>query len=320
MGRKQRPATRPRQLAEGENVPVVGGREPCPCGSGRRYKACHGREQADVVPLNPRPFAEFDAELDLIALHTFVPSATAELSLLGEKHEGARASIATVLPLAAPALRRSSGEVLVAAQTLNSSGDPSRDLAHSLERALEAEPGETLAYDEPPASTTPLSELIDPKAALDLRLHETFEYWFESDGQASAEQSISLERANAAIEPTLKLASVDSAYWVRRSVDRCHLRWVMPYDEDPLLDALSRLHAADALRLGEGSKYAGSLRACGRLIVVWDLAVDTPGEHWEAPAASLAERLGNAFAASAPLSSAERRSRSGLTNRQLTLR
>lgn len=226
MGRRQRPAARPRQLAEGESVPVVGGREPCPCGSGRRYKACHGRDRADVVPLNPRPFAEFAAELDLIALHTFVPSATADLSLLGS--EGASATLATVLPLAAPALRRSSGAVVVAAQTLNSSGDPSRDLAHSLERALAAEPGETLAYDEPPTDTTPLAELIDPKAALDLKLHDTFEFWFESAGQASAEQAISLERANAAIEPTVKLGSVDAAYWVRRSTDRCHLRWVMP--------------------------------------------------------------------------------------------
>jgi hypothetical protein len=318
MGRRQRPAARPRQLAEGESVPVVGGREPCPCGSGRRYKACHGREQADVVPLNPRPFAEFAAELDLIALHTFVPSATAPLTLLDR--DGASATLATVLPLAVPALRRTDGTVVVAAQTLNSSGDPSRDLAHSLERALAAEPGETLAYDEPPAEGTPLAELLDPKAPLELTLHDTFGYWFEDDGQASAEQAVSLERANGAIEPTYRLDSVPAAYWVRRSADRCHLRWVMPQDEEPLLDALARLHAADALRLGEGSKYAGSLRACGRLIVVWDLAVDQQGEYWEQPAALLAERLGNAFAADAPLTSAERRSRSGLTNRQLTLR
>jgi hypothetical protein len=318
MGRRQRPAARPRQLTEGESVPVVGGREPCPCGSGRRYKACHGRDKVDVVPLNPRPFAEFAAELDLIALHTFVPAATAPLALLGR--EGVAATLATVLPLAAPALRRADGEVVVAAQTLNSSGDPSRDLAYSLERALEAEPGETLVYAEPPAETTPLAELVDPKAELELRLHDTFEFWFERDGQTSAEQAVSLERANAAIEPTVKLASVPAAYWVRRSADRCHLRWVMPQDEEPLLDALARLHAADALRLGEGSKYAGSLRACGRLIVVWDLDVDQPGEHWEQPAAALAERLGNALAAVSPLTSAERRSRSGLTNRQLTLR
>jgi hypothetical protein len=318
MGRRQRPAARPKQLAEGENVPVVGGREPCPCGSGRRYKACHGREQAEAVALNPRPFAGFAGELDLIAMHAFVPAATAQLPLLG--HEGARATLATVLPLAAPALRRADGEVVIAAQTLNSSGDQSRDLAHSLQRALLLEPGESLGYDEPPADTVALTELVDPAVPLELRLYDTFEYWFENDGQASAEQAISLERANGAIEPTVKLESVAAAYWVRRSADRCHLRWVMPQDEEPLLDALARLHAADALRLGEGSKYAGSLRACGRLIVVWDLEVDKPGEHWEQPAALLAERLGNAFAADAPLSSAERRSRSGLTNRQLTLR
>ena len=318
MGRRQRPATRPRQLADDGNVPVVGGREACPCGSGRRYKACHGRERADVVPLNPRPFAEFDAELDLIALHTFVPAATAPLTLLGRPD--ASATLATVLPLAVPAQRRADGLVLVAAQTLNSSGDPSRDLAHSLERALAAEPGDTLAYDEPPAHTTPLAELVDPKAPLELTLYDSFGFWFEQDGQTSAEQAISLERANGAIEPTVKLASAEAAYWVRRSTERCHVRWVMPQDEEQLLDALARLHAADALRLGEESKYAGSLRACGRLIVVWDLPVDKPGEHWEAPVAALGERLGNAFAADAALSSAERRSRSGLTSRQLTLR
>lgn len=318
MGRRQRPATRPRQLAEGESIPVVGGREPCPCGSGRRYKACHGREQADVVPLNPRPFAEFASELDLIALHTFVPAATAGLDLV--KHPDKQATLATVLPLAAPALRRESGEIVVAAQTLNSSGDPSRDLAHSLERALLIEPGETLVYDEPPASTTPLSELIDPQAKLELTLHDTFAFWFDPSEQSTPDQAISLERANAAIEPTLKMESVEAAYWVRRSSERCHLRWVMPQDEEQLLDALARLHAADALRLGEGSRYAGSLRACGRLIVVWDLSVGQPGEHWDQPASSLAERLGNALAADAPLSSEERRSRSGLTSRQLTLR
>jgi hypothetical protein len=318
MGRKQHSPARPRQLAEGETIPVVGGREPCFCGSGRRYKACHGRDRGEPVALNPRPFAEFTAELDLIALHTFVPAATTRLTLLDAS--AGPATLATVLPLAAPALRRADGEVLVAAQTLNSSGDPARDLAHSLTRALAAEPGATLDYEEPAPSTPALSEIIDPKAVLELELHDSFDYWFDPAESSTADQAISLERANAAIEPTVRLSSVDSAYWVRRSADRCHLRWVMPQDEEPLLDALARLHAADALRLGEGSKYAGSLRACGRLIVVWDLALDKPAEHWEAPAASLAERLGNALVADAPLTSAERRSRSGLTNRQLTLR
>lgn len=318
MGRKQHLPGRARQLAQGESIPVVGGREPCPCGSGRRYKACHGREKAEIVPLNPRPFAEFAAELDLIALHTFVPAATTRLTLLAAA--AGPATLATVLPLAASALRRADGEVLVAAQTLNSSGDPSRDLAYALERALAAAPGETLGYAEPPPATPALAEILDPKAVLELELHDTFDFWTDPGEDLGGQQAVSLERANAAIEPTVRLESVESAYWVRRSADRCHLRWVMPQDEEALLDALARLHAADALRLGEGSKYAGSLRACGRLIVVWDLALDKPAADWEAPAASLAERLGNALAADAPLGSAERRSRSGLTSRQLTLR
>ena len=38
-----------------DDVPVVGGREPCPCGSGRRYKACHGRAAAGRRALVPAP-------------------------------------------------------------------------------------------------------------------------------------------------------------------------------------------------------------------------------------------------------------------------
>lgn len=44
------------QLTDGP-IPVVGAREPCPCGSGRRYKACHGRAAAQAVTeLVQRPF------------------------------------------------------------------------------------------------------------------------------------------------------------------------------------------------------------------------------------------------------------------------
>ena len=39
------------------DVPVVGMREPCPCGSGRRYKACHGRSASHAATeLVLRPF------------------------------------------------------------------------------------------------------------------------------------------------------------------------------------------------------------------------------------------------------------------------
>lgn len=55
---KKRPQTKAKrpQLTDGE-VPVVGAREPCPCGSGRRYKACHGRAAAQAATeLVHRPF------------------------------------------------------------------------------------------------------------------------------------------------------------------------------------------------------------------------------------------------------------------------
>ena len=51
----------------------------------------------------------------------------------------------------------------------------------------------------------------------------------------------------------------------------------MPHDEDTLLDALARLHAAGADSVGEGSRYVGSFRAHGLVVPVWDLAEGTVG-------------------------------------------
>ena len=65
-----------------------------------------------------------------------------------------------------------------------------------------------------------------------------------------------MERANEAVVPTVRLTSVEAAYWCQIR-DRFHLRWVVPHDEDTLLDALARLHAAGADTVGEGSRYVG---------------------------------------------------------------
>src|SRR5918992_4360817 len=74
--------------AEGD-VPVVGAREPCPCGSGRRYKACHGRAAAHAVTeLVHRPFEGLAGECDWVALRELVPAATVELTLKGGLPEG----------------------------------------------------------------------------------------------------------------------------------------------------------------------------------------------------------------------------------------
>ena len=42
--------------------------------------------------------------------------------------------------------------------------------------------------------------------------------------------------------------------------EKNHLRWVMPYPEEKLLDALARLHAAGTSSLGEGTRLVGSFR------------------------------------------------------------
>src|SRR5699024_10263976 len=74
MAKKSR--TKARQsapLAEGE----VGPRQPCPCGSGKRYKACHGAAGNAPAPFVSRPFEGLPSECDVVALRELVPAATA---------------------------------------------------------------------------------------------------------------------------------------------------------------------------------------------------------------------------------------------------
>src|SRR4051795_8034407 len=125
MGKKSRRgglavAERP---AAGDDVPVVGGREPCPCGSGKRYKLCHGRFTRDAaVRLVARPFEGLTGECDWVAMREIVPSATATVAVADE-YGGGETTVVTVLPMAWPALHRADGTVYVALQTTGGSGD-----------------------------------------------------------------------------------------------------------------------------------------------------------------------------------------------------
>ncbi len=78
-------------------------REPCPCGSGRRYKACHGRSAAAVFVGPARPFEGLASECDIVAMREIVPAASTPLTLLGE-HADREVTLVTVLPMAWPAL------------------------------------------------------------------------------------------------------------------------------------------------------------------------------------------------------------------------
>ncbi|MGW6354880.1 DUF5926 family protein [Streptomyces sp. NPDC055092] len=317
---KKRPQTKGKSHVSSGEIPVVGAREPCPCGSGRRYKACHGRAAAHAVTeLVQRPFEGLAGEGDWIALRELVPAATVRLTLKESLPDGVPSvTLATVLPMAWPALRRDDGSVLLGLQNDTPSGDLSRDLADTLQRALTAEPGTPVQARRAPADGPRLQDLLDPAAAFEPVVHTGFEFWVPDSENANPEVAASLERANAAAIPTVKLSGVDGAYWCE-TPDKNHLRWVMPYAEEQLLDALARLHAAGASSLGEGTRLVGSFRAHGLTVPVWDLPTGMSAEDVEKPAAVFAERLTAALASEAPLTVDERRARGGLTNRQVTL-
>ncbi|MFN8074028.1 MAG: DUF5926 family protein [Kineosporiaceae bacterium] len=302
------------------DLPVVGRREPCPCGSGRRYKDCHEpRVAAAAAQPVTRPFAGLPAECDWVALREIVPAATAAVRT-SAAHGAKDATIATVLPMAWPGLHRADGTVLAALQTsLTSRTDPARDVAATLLAAWAGEPGRAVSPDEAPEQVPPLTELLDLDVPFEVRIHDTFEFWLEDASGIDGEVRDSLERANASIVPTVRLEGVEAAYWCRVG-HRRHLRWVMPEDEEALLDGIARLHAAGASSLGDGSRYVGAFRADGLLVPVWDLADDAEAEDVEAPARAFHERLHDALAVTAPLTLDERRARSGLVSRQLTLR
>jgi hypothetical protein len=294
----------------------VGPRQPCPCGSGRRYKNCHGA--ADGAPVYvARPFEGLPSECDVVALRELVPAATAPLTIEGTDRA---VTLCTLLPMAAPAMVRDNGEVWLGLQVQHQFGDPSRDLAAVLTAALakvdEGEPG-IVGLTAPPGPGPRLQDLVTDKA-LDITVHDGFGFWVE-DAADDPATAAALEQANAAASPSARLTSVEAAYWTNVGTKE-HLRWVMPEPEGQLLDALARLHAAGRDQVAEGSRLVGMFRAHGLLVPVWDLPVGTGVEPLEEPADRFATQLAEALADDSPLTAEQRAARAGLANRQVTLR
>ncbi|WP_053714636.1 DUF5926 family protein [Saccharothrix sp. NRRL B-16348] len=301
----------------------VNPRQPCPCGSGKRYKACHGSAGGAADVIVSRPFEGLTAEAELIALREFVPSATVKLPLKDDS--GREVVLATVLPMAAAGLVRSDGTAFVGLQVQTRSGDLSRDLARAVRWAQTAKTGDALAVVGPDDGSNPgrLQDLLDVGATLSPELHADFSWWLPPDNEPAGEVALSLERANAAILPTERLDApgVAAAYWVDAG-DKAHLRWVRPEPEETLLAALARLSVRGELDLGEGSRYAGSFRAHGLLVPVWDLDRELHSSEWAPGAEALGKRLQDALTSfdAEPLTEQERRARDGLRGRQITLR
>lgn len=274
------------------------------------------------APFVPRPFEGLPGETDWVAMREIVPAATATVRFAeGKAPEGApeTVTIATVLPLAWPALHRDNGEILVGIQSGNASGDTSRDIAQAVELAVAAAPGTPVsALPVSTVETDRLQDLLDLEAPFEIEVHEGFDFWV-ADSELDAEGRESLERANESAIPTVKLVSAPSAYWCRIG-ERCYVRWVLPHDEETSTSALARLHAAGTSSLGDSGRLLGCFRSSGLLIPVWEVDPEAEPASHEAPVAAMQERLDAAAASTEPLTAAERGARAGLMNRQVTLR
>ncbi|MBM6401729.1 DUF5926 family protein [Phycicoccus sonneratiae] len=274
------------------------------------------------APFEPRPFAGLPNETDWVAMREILPAATAVVTVRPEHvPDGAPSTVtvATVLPLAWPALHRTDGTVLVGTQSGNSSGDASRDLAAQVLAGLAAEQGHPVVTTEQVTADSPrLQDVLAEDSGFDVTVHEGFDFWVEGqdlEGDAQA----SLERANESVVPTVAMSALPSAYWVRIG-ERAHVRLVLPEDEDAATDALARLHAAGTDGLGEGTRLLGAFRTCGLLVPVWDLDPELEAADHEDELGAWGERYRAALAVDAPLTADERRARSGLLSRQVTLR
>lgn len=283
-----------------------------------RVRETKAREVRDVFVA--RPFEGLVDEAEWVALRELVPAATVPLRLNPEyaaKFGEREITLATVLPMAWPALTKPDGRVFLGLQRNDRSGDVNRDLAAALLKALEAEPGTSVTMPALPGQGSRLADVI-VNEPLSITMREGFEFWLDEDQERDENVTASLEAANASIFPTEKLAAAPAAYWCRVP-GKSHVRWVMPQPEDKALNALARLAAAGEIKLGDDTRFAGMFRAHSLLVPVWDLPSDPPAADWEGPVAAFATRYAAALRDD-PLTPAERRAKQGLLGRQLSIR
>ncbi|MDN4472288.1 DUF5926 family protein [Demequina zhanjiangensis] len=269
------------------------------------------------IPFVSRPFEGLPGEVDLVAMREIVPAASAPARLTAE-FGGDDLLLVTVLPLDRPAMRRKDGLLLVAMRGAGASGDPSRDIAHAALAAKELEDGDLLPQLGQLEPGPRLQDILDPAVPWEVTVHEGYEYWLP-EGDRDPDVQAALEEANSGIFPTVKLASVDGAYWCRMGA-REYLRWGQEVDEEKLLDGLARLQARRETAIEDGTKLLGAFRACGLQIPVWEMVAGTEPDELEKPVEAFAPKLAEAIADTSPLTADERRARAGLVSRQVTIR
>lgn len=289
--------------------------------SRRQAKLAARAAERERLAGNPRPFAGLDAEADLVALREFAPSATVPAEVAGAKRP---IHLCTVLPGGIAALTRATAEggaAYVAMQTQSRSNDAAADLARALEWARTADDGQQLDNAVDGTDGGALGDVLKGIKLDELAVHQDFEWWIPAGVERTQLVQQNLAAANDTIMPSHRLdLDVPGAVWWIDPGERAHIRWIRREDERPLLDALARVHAADRLSMGEGTKFAGVFRTDGVLVPVWDLDNTVDHDSWGEVIADAAARIEKALASDAPLTADERKSRDTIVSRQVTIR
>ncbi|MCT2261960.1 DUF5926 family protein [Brachybacterium muris] len=265
-----------------------------------------------------RPFEGIPAERDLVAMRQLIPAATMTATTTKE-HGGVDVVLATILPMAWPAVRRTDGSVILGVQATYPGGDLSRGIGQALKQALDAEPGTPVTTVQLDEDSPRLQDLLDLTGDFPITVHDSFDFWVDPGAERTAEVEQSIKQADESIMATKPVEGLPHAYWVDAGPKE-HLRWVLDADEDKVIDAVARLHARRESGVGEGTKYVGSFRAEGLTIPVWDLPTGFGAEGVEKEAEAFRTRFEEALCTEEPLTGLERRARGGIVARQVTLR
>ena len=162
----------------------------------RQAKLAARAAERAALEKDPRPFGGLEAETTLIGLQHFVPAATAEIEVKGEK-----VTLCTILPGAVAALVRDNGERMVALQSRQLSQNPGRDLAYRLEWVLDAQPGASLEVGLADGNQPKLTDIF-PAGPITPTILDNFNWWVADGVQVDAGTKQLIEQANAAMTPT----------------------------------------------------------------------------------------------------------------------
>lgn len=263
-----------------------------------------------------RPFEGLPFEAELVAMSEIIPAATLPVRTT-EEHGAEEILLVTMLPQMVGAIRRADGKLLVAAQTVMSSGDASTDIADRILWGLELESGETFNQTEQPEPGSRLQDILDLSFESKLTLEEDFGFWIDEEEAAKPDVAQAISQTKDQIIPTAQVEGVEGAYWTR--MQREFVRWVRTEDEDAILNALARLQTRRELTF-DGARFVGAFRALGLLIPVFELEAGTEAAELAKPMAEFNKALTAEIASTEVLTPEERRAKAGIVSRQVTLR